>query len=203
MSAAAIGVGGALWAMVIQSGGPATAETETAALAAVIRPQIESLPRSAFQAELLADGKLAESEYDQAFAAYSACVTSSGGRIEGPAAKNSRGVYSFSVGVPPKSAGVPNTDAIAAVQRCSSEYWDVVSQRWSAEHLTPPAEVGRVFAGIPGCMRDGGLEPPADLSRGWSSRYLRSASEADGAVLMRCLRKSGEELGQYGTVPLP
>lgn len=156
---------------------------------------IDDRPRSDFQDALLRDGNLSEAEYDLAFERYARCVVDSGGEINGPGTKTSRGVYDFWVGVPPAPGGGPDREVQAAVAACSAMYWDVVGPRWSATRMAPREEFAAAFASVPGCMRAGGVEPPGDLTEGWGRRYVETASKEEVAVFLECVRAANRALG--------
>lgn len=162
--------------------------------------QIDQRPRSDFQDELLRDGYLSEEEYDLAFQKYSACVVGAGGEMNGPGTKTRWGVYDFWVGVPPAPSGGPDRESQARVADCSTMYWDVVGPRWSAMRMAPREQFVEAFASVPGCMRESGVEPPGDLSEGWGSRYLETASHEDGTVFMECVRAANRAIGMPSNV---
>lgn len=179
----------------VTSRGSAGAPTAEQRLVDTVVREVDSQPRSSYQDALLADGQLTEAEYDDAFQRYTACAVAAGGEVRGPATKTRWGVYDFSIGVPPTSPGEPNRAAQAAVQACQAQYFDIVGQRWSATHMVPQDVAAAAFAKVPGCMQAGGVAPPANLSQGWSLRYLESAPRADGLLLMECVRQANVEMG--------
>jgi hypothetical protein len=161
---------------------------------------IDQQERSEFQAGLLLDGTLTEDEYDLAFTKFADCATQAGVVLDGDRTKNQWGVYDAGYTIPPISYGVPNAAAREAAERCNTEYFDVVGQRWQAAHMVPREAIDAEFAKIPDCMRAKGLEPPADLSPHWSTRYQQAHSLEEGMLLEECIREANRNLGMPKSV---
>lgn len=156
--------------------------------------EIDTRERSAFQDQLLSDGQLTGAEYDSAFAALKGCLEGIGATMNANPQKNRWGVYDAGYTLPYTEAGV-TTETRAAAEDCQTQYFSVVGARWAAMHMTPQSAYEEAFAKVPDCFRRAGFEPPADVSQGWTRRYLDGANTTAGEALLACVRTVNQELG--------
>lgn len=185
-----------------EGGGRASQPDDHDRLLDTVVSHIDQRPRSLFQAELLADGTLTETEYDLAFERYSSCVQAVGAEIAGPGTKTKLGVYDFYVMVPALSEGEPNRDVQHAAAECEAAYFDVVGPRWSAMRMPTRDAVDGEMAKVPACMSAAGLEAPEPFSAEAILRFLESARQEDAEVLVGCLKEASAAIGVPSDISL-
>ena len=209
-----LGVVGATTAVLLFGGrwfgDEGSAGTIDAGHRAAVDSRIAVAPKSAFQESILSDGEVTFAEYHGAMEAYVACALAAGATpARGPALTAAQ-IYDigFLLGKnePGGQGSVVLNERWAKVQACSKEHWDLVHQKWTAEHLPSHDRVVAAVGDVTACMRARGVDAPVSPAKGWSTKFWTSDdfSEAEGIAYRECSMQVYEALGfPKGSVPVP
>ena len=133
-------------------GGATTSTGETVTLEEALRSS------TAFQREVLSDGKLDYAEYESAVLATMSCLRNAGVEIvDGPTrAPGERLNFVFKGGPTREDADRVND----VYQRCYREYQDIVDIVWAQQHQPTEVELNEARQALARCLREAGVAVP-------------------------------------------